>query len=243
MGQHQVRQLAKIITYILLHRPDECGLFPDADGSLPVKEVLWALHEESGWGYVRPSHLRELCYSGMPLDFTVDDRHIRPKIEPKFQLVPATPPPQLFYAARRRAYPVNLKHGLRPGARSYVSLAVTEEMALRIGRRRDARPVLITVQAAKAHEDAQPFFRCGELLYLVKELPARFLHGPPLPAAPKLSKSPGKKPAEAREPPGSFLLDPSRNPLAAGKRRDMKEDKRKGRLRREKRRRKRGDLM
>ncbi len=237
MGKHQLKDLAKIIDYILLRRPDEFGLFPEDDGSLPVKELLWALHEEPGWSYVRPSHLKELVYSGIPVNFSLHETAIRPNSPSLFVLAPSIPPLLLFHGARRQAYPAIFKHGVRPGGRAYVALATTEEMALRIGSRRDAEPVLLTVHAARAHEAGHQFVRCGGLLYLVKEIPPLFVAGPP----PDHVQAPARaanKPAEGvdREvwqTPGSFLLDPSRIPGRGKKEVDWKR-----RVRQERRRRK-----
>ena len=54
MRQRQQRQesLARLLVYILCRRPDEFGLVLDATGRLPVRELLWALAQEEGWGYV-----------------------------------------------------------------------------------------------------------------------------------------------------------------------------------------------
>jgi putative RNA 2'-phosphotransferase len=249
MGKHQLKELAKIIDYILLHRPDEFGLFPEDDGSLPIKDLLWALHEEPGWSYVRPSHLKELAYSGIPVNFSLHDAHLRPSSSSPFVLAASTPPRFLFHGARRQAYPVILKHGLRPGARAHVALATTEEMALRIGRRRDEKPVLLTVHATRAHEAGSQFLRCGELLYLVNELAVNFLSGPPpdqVEAPVKEAKKPPEAPGrEIFETPGSFFLDPARvpdpgrvRPRSGGK----KDVDWKRQVRRERRRRKRGEF-
>ena len=53
-------KLAKFLHYVLGRHPDEFGLVPDADGWVKIKELLNALSEESGWGYVRTSHLNEI---------------------------------------------------------------------------------------------------------------------------------------------------------------------------------------
>jgi putative RNA 2'-phosphotransferase len=242
MGKHQLKDLAKIIDYILLRRPDEFGLFPEDDGSLPVKELLWALHEEPGWSYVRPSHLKELAYSGIPVNFSVHDTTLRPNSPSLFVLAPSIPPLLLFHGARRRAYPAIFKHGLRLGGRTHVALATTEEMALRIGSRRDAKTVLLTVHAARAHEAGHQFLRCGELLYLVKEVSPLFLAGPP-PDRVQAPAGAAKRPAvgvdrEAWQSPGSFLLDPSRIPDQSRADRGKKDLNWKRQVRQERRRRK-----
>jgi putative RNA 2'-phosphotransferase len=247
MAKHQLKELAKIIDYILFRRPDEFGLFPDEDGSLPIKELIWALHEEPGWSYVRPTHLKELAYSGLQVNFSLHDTHIRPKVLSSLDLAPTPPPRSLFHGARRQAYQAILEQGLRPGGRGQVVLASTEEMALRIGGRRDAKPVLVTVHAARAHEAGHRFLRCGELLYLVKELPALFITGPPLEQIQPPAKAPRKTPEaldrEVWQTPGSFLLDPSRVPDPGHALRAKKDVDWKRQLRRERRRRKRDGLF
>jgi putative RNA 2'-phosphotransferase len=247
MGTYRLKELAKIIHYILLHRPDEFGLFPEDDGSLPIKDLLWALHEEPGWSYVRPSHVKELTYSGIPVNFSLRDTYLRPNCSTPFVLSPSTPPRLLFHGARRQAYPAILRRGLRPGGRAHVALATTEEMALRIGRRRDARPVLLSVHAARAHEAGHKFVRCGELLYLVKEIPPLFVIGPPLDQVQPPARS-AKKPEEvsdrdAWQTPGSFFLDPSTIPDRSRHERGKKKVDWKRQVRRERRRKKGGGLF
>jgi hypothetical protein len=57
--KYQLKELGKLIEYILFHRPDEFGLFLDDDDSLPIKELMWALHEETGWKHIRLGHLKD----------------------------------------------------------------------------------------------------------------------------------------------------------------------------------------
>ena len=243
--KYQSKELGKLIEYILFHRPDEFGLFLDNDDSLPIKELMWALHEETGWKHIRLGHLKELAYSGLELAFTLEETQIRPKREVSETAADTLPPRLLFFGARRKAYPVILKHGLRPGSRPYVPLATTEEMALRIGKRRDPKPILLTVHAAQAHDSGHQFFTCGDLLYLVKTLPAPFLSGPLLrdpPPSRKISKKEPPKPLkpEVPEMTGSFLLDPERDPdpMRRQRRKREKEQKRqRTKERRDKRRR------
>ncbi|UCG13528.1 MAG: RNA 2'-phosphotransferase [Deltaproteobacteria bacterium] len=244
MGKHQLKNLAKTIEYILLYRPDEFGLFLNDDGSLPIKELMWALHEDSGWRHVRPGHLKELVYSGLQLAFTVEEKRLRPKHEFSQSASVAIPPKSLFFAARRKAYPVILKHGLTPGGRPYVPLATTKEMAFRIGKRRDPKPILVTVHAARANDEGHSFLSCGELLYLTKELPPLFLSGPPIREVPQPRKAarppvPSTREVEATRMPGSFLLDPARDPDPARRQRWKQEEDRKRRLSRERRRKRR----
>jgi putative RNA 2'-phosphotransferase len=238
--KYQLQELGKLIEYILLYRPDEFGLFLDDDGSLPIKELMWAFHEEEGWKHIRLGHLKELAYSQFESSFTLEENCIKPK-QPREQICSTTVPPRLlFHAARRKAYPVILKHGLKPAGRPYVPLATTEEAALRIGRRRDPKPILLTVQAAQAHDKGQVFYLCGKFLYLVKTLPPSFLSGPPIRESSKPAKVSRPKVAEPRkvdgpEMVGSFLLDPARDPDPMRRERRKRDKERKRQRSRERR--------
>ena len=48
------------MVYMLGYRPDEFGLVPDPEGYIPYKNLLQAIHEEPGWGYVRQGHFNEI---------------------------------------------------------------------------------------------------------------------------------------------------------------------------------------
>ena len=230
MKKYQLKDLGKIIEYILFYRPDEFGLFLNDDGGLPIKELLWALHEEAGWKHVRIGHLKELSHSDLQLAFTVEESLISPKSASSTARTSEVPPRLLFFAAKSKAYHVILKHGLRAGGRPYLPLATTREMAYRIGKRSDPKPILLIVHAAQAHDSGHEFFTGGEFIYLVKTLPPTFISGPPLREAPQPRR--GSRPSttaqEAEIPPmvGSFVLDPARDPdLMRRQRRKQKQDR------------------
>ena len=210
MARRQPNQLAKLLFYILGRRPDEFGLVPSSDGFFPLKELLQAVKEEEGWSYVRQADIGEVLMI-QPGRFELVDDQIRlgrkevspPLINPG----PVVPPEILYHGARQRAYPHILERGLSPTRYPFVRLASNEELALRIGGRRDPEPVLIKVHAAKAHEAGIPFSRAGELLYLVTSLPPVYLEGPPLPRE-KPPPPPKKRPErETYIPAGSFEID------------------------------------
>ena len=86
---------------------------------------------------------------------------------------------------------------------------------MRIGPRRDQKPVLLTVQAQRVAEAGVIFSRQGELIYLVDHVPVEYFSGPPLPEEKKRRK---ETQARTTEPPplseflpGSFTLDMERS--------------------------------
>ncbi|NIS68271.1 MAG: hypothetical protein GTO12_04755 [Proteobacteria bacterium] len=208
MTRRQPKQLAKLLHYILGHRPDEFGLVPHSDGFTPLKELHQAIREEKGWSYVRLADIREVLMIE-PDRFELADDRIRLHPGQGSGLVidpePLVPPEFLYYGAKRKAYPHIMRKGLFPTRYPYVCLASQKELALRIGRRRDPTPVLITVYGSKAHEEGIRFFRIRELIYLVESLPSTYLEGPPVPKEKPVSKKPPERPSY--QLPGSFEMD------------------------------------
>jgi len=207
-----------MLAYVLEHRPDEFGLVPDSDGFVPYKELLQAIHEEEGWRYVRRSHNNEVLLGRDRSLFESEDDRIR-SVERRWELDIHNPvrfiPKVLFTAIRRRAHPVAMERGLRAVKDKYLVLTPVREMALRIGLRRDQAPVLLEVLAEVAKEKRSLFFSFGDL-FLSPEIPAEFIAGPPLPREMLERKKEKGKEKPVREPPaptpGTFVLNPSRDP-------------------------------
>ena len=203
MDKYGRERLSKLLSYILGHRPDEYGLVLDPEGYVSTKELLQALHEEEGWSFVRRDHLQELTLTSDRAHFVMDDNRIRASyghsLPVSIRYESVEPPKILYHATRRRTYPVILIQGLKPKGRQYVLLATTRELALRMGRRRDPDPVLLEIQALKAHHEGIPFYRANELIFLVEALPPQYLMGPPLSKI-KMDRPPKEKKAEEKAP-------------------------------------------
>ncbi len=238
--QFKVENLSRLLVYILGHRPDEFGLVPDSDGFVTYKELLQAIHEEPDWHYVRQSHINEVLLGKDRILFQPGDNRIR-TAERRWQFdieKPSQPLPKLLFTpVRRKAHPVVMEKGLKSGQGKYLVLSPDLEMAERIGRRRDQKPVLLEVMADAAQSEGVLFYPFGNL-FLSPEISPRFIAGPPVP---KEILDRGKD-AEARKEktiprqavltPGTFSLDPSRDPdpyrRAKGKKRKgWKEEARK----------------
>lgn len=213
-GKKNPRQLEKLISYILGRRPDEFGLVPDDEGYVRLKDLLRAISEESGWGYVRRSHIDGVLATSVDRPFVLENDKIRAVADnhrPKTQ-EGVVPPKLLFHCVRARAYPIVCKEGILPSRGPRVVLAATRELAMRIGRRRDPDPVLLTVHALKAHEAGAGFSMHGDLLYTAEKVPVGFFSGPPLPKEKAETPESRKKPdAAAGRLPGSFFLDLERS--------------------------------
>lgn len=217
MNQRNAQQLEKFLAYVLGRRPDEFALLPDADGWVAVKELLKALNEEEDWRYVRQASLNEVATTLFPSAIELDGARIRAKNRGELPAPkPAADLPKLlFTCVRSKAHHHVMNHDIEPlGGLSFLLLSPDKERALRLGRRHDAEPVLITVNTAQAIAAGVLFSRLETDLYLVRHLPAGSFSAPPPPKVREEtgSKSSGKS-AEGGVPtaprtPGSFIITP-----------------------------------
>jgi len=238
----KVESLSRFMVYILGHRPDEFGLVPDTDGFVSYKELLWAIHEEPAWGYVRMGHINEVLLSkDRPLFETAGDRI---KVAERRWVLdlenPHPDPPKILYTPiRRKAHAHVMEKGLKGDG--FLALSPDQDMALRIGRRKDQKPVLLEITTDAAVAQGVRFYLLGNL-FLASEIPATVIVGPPVSQEIREAKeSAHKKVKVGPKPPdfapGTFVMQVDRDPdlsrKAQGKKRHgWKEAARKERRRR-----------
>jgi putative RNA 2'-phosphotransferase len=215
--QMKTHNLAQFMLYVLGHRPDEFGLLPDEEGFVPYKELLWALHEEPGWGYVRKGHIDEVLLSPDGPLFQAREDTIRAldrrwhfDLENPAQSLPTT----LFVSVRRRAHRNVMEKGLASSQERHIVLSPDRDMAIRIGRRRDQKPVLLEISTRSVSTAGIAIKSFGDL-FIANQVPAEAMTGPPVPkkdmeVTQKKEKTiPDKRPDFET---GTFVLDMNRDP-------------------------------
>jgi len=209
--RQSITKLSKFLAYMLGRHPDEFGLLPDSDGYVKLKDLMKALGEEPGWRHIRLGHIREVIYTTRTPSVEMEKKRIR--ASDRSQLMspesPNTFPKRLYYPVRQRAYPVVLEKGLDAqhlGKRIIMSVDI--DFAKRLGRRIDAAPVILTVNAEIARKKGAALWRFGKQLFLSDHLPIGSFSGPPLPKdRPDQKRETKPEPAHEQKTPGSFLLD------------------------------------
>ena len=177
------KKLAKLLDYALGRNPDEFGLVPDEGGFVKIKELLKTLHEEEGWKFVRKASIDEVLYSiaAPPVEMMGDRIRALGREHLEKRGYAKDPPLLLYTCIRRRAYPHALKKGVSPLGRKHVVLSSDTDLALRIGRRYDADPVLLTVNVDQAHDRGCMFLKASQRLFLCRHIPEGSFRGPALP--------------------------------------------------------------
>jgi putative RNA 2'-phosphotransferase len=214
-----VDKLAKFLVYVLARQPDEFGLVPDLQGYVKTKDLMKALGEEPGWRHVRVNHLREVIHTARSAPLEMENNLIRAvdRTNLIFPEIADTPPKLLYYPIRRRGYPFFLENGLPPGfSGNRIILADDSALALRLGRRIDSTPVILTVNSYDALKNGATLWCFGKCMYLSDCLPLGCFSGPPLPKTPQQPKKAEASDTHlAPKTPGSYLLDPAMTTVKA----------------------------
>lgn len=202
------KELLKLLRYILERSPEEFGLLPDAMGYIKIKDLLKALNQEHGWRHVRRAHIDEVRLTQPDAPFQIDGAKIRSR--DRQHLPPLThceiPPKLLYTCIRRRAYPAVKEKGLKDPNPPSLLLSRDRETALKIGRRIDMDPVLLTIHTGKTDKNQTRYYHFRELLYHADSIPPDAITGPALPKE-KNEKPPKEKETAARsDHPGTFIL-------------------------------------
>jgi putative RNA 2'-phosphotransferase len=208
------KQLAGFLAYMLGRKPDEFGLVPNAEGFVKLKDFFQAIGEEEGWRYVRQPILNELLITMPDPPIEIEENRIRatnqdhlPKIRHAIDL-----PKLLYTTVTQKSHPIVLEKGILPSHHDNVILAAEKEMAVRIGKRRDRSPVLLTVNVLLTEQQGIFFRHSGEKLYLAERIPVNCFTAPPLPKdKPEFPRE--KKPQIPERPkmPGGYLVDFQKN--------------------------------
>jgi putative RNA 2'-phosphotransferase len=158
----------------LRHHPGRLGLALDPEGWVALDDLLRGL----GPGVSR-ADVEDVVHGGEKRRFELDGDRIRARyghsVEGRVELPVADPPAVLFHGTGPASAAAIEQEGLVPMRRQFVHLSSTEETARRVGARHGGRPVVFTVDAARAHADGVVFRRAGDDTWLVDELPPSYL--------------------------------------------------------------------
>lgn len=171
-------ELSKEISYALRHAPWEYELELDAEGFVPIEQLLFALNESEK--YERNIDLTDLEHiikiSEKKRHEIVGDKiralygHSVPQMIKK---IAGTPPPAILYhGTTHKALKSILNEGLKPMRRQYVHLSIDTDMATQVGKRRDSTPIILQIDTVKAEDAGVHFYIGNERVWLCDFIPA-----------------------------------------------------------------------
>lgn len=178
MTSDRAVRLSKTLARVLRHAPHEFGLDLAPGGWVPVDALLSALRERGT--RLDLDGLRALVRDDDKERYTLDETRglIRANqghsVPVDLQLEAAEPPDLLYHGTPGRSVEVILQGGLSRMRRHHVHLSADVPTAVRVGTRRGEAVVLV-VAARAMREAGFVFFRSSNGVWLVDEVPARFL--------------------------------------------------------------------
>jgi len=194
--EKQCEQLSRFLQYLLGRSPDEFGLYLDHEGWCKIKHVLQILSEEEGWKHIRQGNIREIFIliqnHGLEMDhdrIRCSDRSQLPKNEMATNL-----PKLLYTCVRQRAHAHVFKKGISPlGNKKYVIMTADKQLAERIGRRIDQKPVTLSIHTNNHIESGGQIEKFGEALFVTEYVLPESFYGPPVPEDRNKNKKEHKK--------------------------------------------------
>ena len=171
-------RLSKFLSLMLRHKPQTIGLTLDAQGWAEVDDLI-AKMAQAGTSVSREQLEHVVATSDKKrFAFSEDGVYIRANqghsLEIDLGLEPRTPPDRLYHGTATRFLDAILQEGLVKGSRQHVHLSGDEATALQVGRRH-GKPVVLSVEAGRMHEDRYMFYRSSNGVWLSEHVPAHYL--------------------------------------------------------------------
>ncbi|WP_301050306.1 RNA 2'-phosphotransferase [Lactobacillus intestinalis] len=171
--------ISKKMSYCLRHNPGKYGLKLDEYGYVDLQEFLNAMnHMHHFQPKLTEMKIREIMQASDKERFEIKNGKICAlyghSIPGIIKRKKATPPKVLYHGTAHRFLPSIAKEGLLPMGRQYVHLSTDIEMAESVGRRRDAHPALLQIDAQKAHNHGIDFYIGNDKVWLCDHLPSQY---------------------------------------------------------------------
>lgn len=172
------KQLSKLLSFILRHKPEHIGLQLDPQGWASVDELLNKLNA-SGTLVDRPT-LEEIVATNNKKRFAFNDNQtlIRASqghsIGINLQLQPLQPPDTLYHGTAEIYLESIMAQGLKKQNRQHVHLSDNLSTAKAVGSRH-GKPVILLVDAKQMHVEGHVFYLSDNGVWLTEEIPSGFL--------------------------------------------------------------------
>lgn len=172
-------RLSKRMSLVLRHRPETAGLTLDANGWVPVADLIGALgmtRAELDFVVEHNDKSRFAVATGPDgVDrIRASQGHSR-RVGVDLDLPPAVPPAELFHGTPGRNLDAIMREGLKPRSRTHVHLSVDVPTALTVGRRRSPDVVVLRVASGAMAEAGHVFHRSDNGVWLTAVVPSLHL--------------------------------------------------------------------
>jgi len=176
----KLNDLSRAVSHALRHEPWLYELELDDEGWTPVDHLIAALRQsDPAWRDIAESDVAEMIRTSSKQRHEMADGRIRAlyghSLPGKLRKSPARPPDLLFHGTAPELVPTIRQRGLLPMRRQYVHLSVGRDMAVAVGKRKAAVPVVLTVRAGQAATNGLSFYVGNENVWLADFVPSEYI--------------------------------------------------------------------
>ncbi|MEB3283592.1 MAG: RNA 2'-phosphotransferase [Lyngbya sp.] len=178
MNPHRLVKVSKYLSKHLRHQPERLGLKLAAGGWVNIEELLAACQQHQ-FPLTR-GELEEVVIKNDKQRFSFDETKTRIRanqghtIEVDLQLKPRIPPDILYHGTGEGTVEAILEYGLLKMFRHHVHLSTDIATAKAVGMRK-GRPVIFQVNAAEMSQEGFTFYCSDNGVWLVEQVPAKYL--------------------------------------------------------------------
>ncbi|HVX45058.1 MAG TPA: RNA 2'-phosphotransferase [Mycobacteriales bacterium] len=174
------QELSKVVSHALRHEPWRYELELDARGWVPVEQLLEAVRPlRPRWSGLAAADLERMIATSQKTRHEMSGGKIRAlyghSVPQRLERVAAAPPDVLYHGTSPRVLESIRVAGLVPMSRQYVHLSPTVAVAREVGGRKSDSPVLLEVDAARAHAEGVAFYRGNDVVWLADAVPPQYL--------------------------------------------------------------------
>lgn len=177
MDDRHLKLLSKQMSWILRHAADKVELTMDAEGYVPLVDLLTLLRSSHPSVVTEDVHLVVKTIEPQKQRFTIDGTWIRANYGHSFgEQVKheITEPPSILYHGTSKNYLDEIMaKGLLPMKRQYVHLTTNISLAKKVGSRH-GKPLVLQVDTDKALQAGICFYRANPVFWLVSHLPSGY---------------------------------------------------------------------
>ena len=172
-----LKETSKFISLILRHKPEVIGISLDEHGWANVDELIAGISKTQP---IDMAILEQIVAEDEKQRYSFNEDHtlIRANqghsIPVDVELEEKEPPEYLYHGTGEKYVASIEAQGLIPKSRLYVHLSPDADTARRVGQRH-GKPVIFAVKSGEMYRDGMKFYRSVNGVWLVKEVPRRYL--------------------------------------------------------------------
>ncbi|MFC2662515.1 MAG: RNA 2'-phosphotransferase [Eubacterium sp.] len=176
----KVKFVSKKMSVALRHKPDRYGITLDEEGWTDLPDFIRALNRVHHFSpRLTEKDIRYVSKHTNKRRFELTDQKIRARYGHSVPVIlkkeKKSPPEILYHGTSHQALKSIMENGLLPMKRQYVHLSSDQGAAIQVGRRHDAHPALLQINASEAEKDGIEFFIGNDEVWLCRELPPEYI--------------------------------------------------------------------